>query len=341
MPELNPNTKGSQKLKLLYLIKILAECSDEEHPVSAAFIIDRLAENGINAERKSIYADIKTLCDFGYDIIKTHSPAQGWFLASREFEFPEVRLLIDAVTSAPFITPKKSKELIAKLEQLTSHHQWNKIKDQIYIDSNIKQDNEEILYNIDELQTAISERRRVSLRYHRRQIDKSGKIRSNSRLFERLSPYALIWESDHYYLVCNNPKYDNLMNLRVDRIKTVELLEETIRPLREVSRYNYTFDTSDYSKKAFNMFGGELQPVIMRCPFKFIDEMVERFGKDITVYNCDDEKFTFRTTAMISEGFIGWMLQFEGVEIISPDGLREKFVERAKKLYSLYLGSSD
>lgn len=328
---------GVQKFKLLYLIKILTEQSDEEHPLSAVYIIDRLAEYGIKAERKSIYADMKALGDFGYDIIKAHSPSQGWFLASRQFEFPEAMLLIDAVTSAPFITPKKSGELIRKLEQQFSVHQWDKIKDQVYIDSNIKQENEDILYNIDELQRAISERKRVSLRYFKRSVDANGKIRLNSRSFLELSPYALIWESDHYYLVCNNPKYDNLMHLRVDRIKSVEQLDMPVRPLREVSRYNYVFDKADYSKKVFNMFGGELQTVIIRCPVKFIDEMVEKFGKDIVVYNCDENNFTFRTTAMISDGFIGWILQFEGLEIIGPAGLREKLVQRTEKLCSLYL----
>ena len=198
------------KLKILYIVDILRKFSDEENPINAKEICDRLADYGIKAERKAIYDDIDNLIYYGYDIIKTHSPRTGYFLASREFELPEIYLLTDAVQSADFITPKKTRELVAKLEGMMSKEQARARENSIYIEYKNKCDNEEIYLSIDTLRQAIQMGKKVSLKYRTRQIDESRKITVNEREFI-LSPYALIWMEDHYYLVCNNEKYNNLM----------------------------------------------------------------------------------------------------------------------------------
>ena len=323
------------KLKFLHLLEIIKN-TDELHPISTPEIIAVMAEKGFTAERKSIYSDIQTLIDYGYDIIQTRTPKQGWFLASREFEMHEIRLLADAVASAGFITRKKSNELIQKLSCLIGQHEWEQINRQLCLDNRHKNQNEEIFYNIDKIQRAISGRRRINIKYFRRGIDDRGKICINTKTFERISPYALVWESDHYYLVCNTPKYNNLMHMRLDRIKSVSLLDEAIRPVSEVSRYLYEIDTADYINKTFNMFGGEPASITVKCPNSFIEEVCDRFSDDITIFNCDKDSFCFSTVALISDGLISFLLQFEGIEVLRPDSLREKLKERIEKLNEVY-----
>lgn len=157
---------AEKKLKTLLVFKYIDEFSDEAHPLSTSQIIEMLANEGIKCERKSIYADVKTLKEIGYDIVSIKSPINGgFFMASRKFEIPEVRLLIDAVTSAGFITPKKTQSLVEKLESLVSKNQANSIVTQVYIDPSTKCDNEEIYYIIDALHKAIQDRKKVKFIY--------------------------------------------------------------------------------------------------------------------------------------------------------------------------------
>lgn len=204
------------KLKTLLIYNILEKYSDEEHPLSTTDLISMLEEKGVKCERKSIYADIAALNDIGCDIITVTSPKRGFFMASRTFEIPEVMLLIDAVSSAGFITPKKTASLIEKLETLVSVEQAKTMKSQVYVDTSCaKCDNEEIYIIIDRLNNAIADEKKVKFVYRRRSVDVQNRKKHTEKTFT-VSPYALIWKDDHYYLVCNNQKYDNLMNLRID-----------------------------------------------------------------------------------------------------------------------------
>ncbi|MDE5964699.1 MAG: WYL domain-containing protein, partial [Eubacterium sp.] len=175
------------------------------------------------------------------------TPKRGYFLANRRFEIPEVVLLIDAVTSAGFITPKKTKSLVEKLKCLVSNGQADSLFSRVYVEANsAKCDNEEIYITIDRLHEAISDKKKVKFVYKRRSVDVENKRKYTEKTF-RVSPYALIWKDDHYYLVCNNEKYNNLMNLRIDRMKKLNILNESARPVSEVSSYKETFDAQDYS----------------------------------------------------------------------------------------------
>jgi predicted DNA-binding transcriptional regulator YafY len=311
--------------------------SDENNPISTAEILAILSEEyNLVADRKAIYSGVQALIDYGYDIIATRTPKQGWFIASRDFELPEVRLLADAVASAEFITTKKSKELISKLSALTSKNDFENIRKQIFLDKRIKNENEEIFYNIDKLHTAISKKCRVNLKYVKRILRSSGRVDKTTKSFEALSPYSLVWVDDHYYLLCNNKKYDNIMHLRLDRIKSVEISDEPARPVSEVSRYINELDVADYVKRSFNMFGGDLETVILKCPGELTETVFDRFGKDIKVFDSDGETFSFSTVAMVSEGLISFVLQFEGVEVIRPESLREKVKTRIKELNRIY-----
>lgn len=324
------------KLKILYIVDILRKFSDEENPINASEICEKLNDFGIKAERKAIYDDIENLMLYGYDIIKTRSPRAGYFLASREFELPEIYLLTDAVQSADFITPKKTRELVSKLEAMMSKEQARARENSIYIEYKNKCDNEEIYFSIDTLRQAIEAGKKVTLKYRTRQIDDSRKITVNEREF-KLSPYALIWMEDHYYLVCNNEKYDNLMHLRLDRMKSVKCLDENFRHFSEVCNYKDRFDTADYALKTFNMFGGELCEIELSCSSKILEQVIDRFGDRIHIIGAGDGRFSFRIKGLISEGLVGWIMEFGGdIEVISPQSLRDMIANKIKILEKMY-----
>ena len=309
--------KKNTKLKLLYLKEILEKYSDEQHILNSNDIADRLEqEYGLVCERKSIYKDIEVLIDYGMDIIKARTPKNGYFLASGHFELAEIRLLSDAVQAADFITKKKTKKLIEKIEGFASIYQAAILKKQVYIDNRAKSTNEDVFYVIDRLDTAIKAGKKVKFTYSRRKMDDKYAARKETRTFT-LSPYALIWSSDHYYLVANNEKYDNLMNVRVDRISQVEMLEQAVRPMEEVSPYSHYFDAADYTAKTFNMFSGDMQMIELKCANTILEQIFDRFGERINTRRADDTHFLLRTEASISEGLVSWIMQSLGASFLA------------------------
>lgn len=327
---------ASSKIKTLLIFRILNELSDEDNPLSTTDIINELSKKGIKCERKSIYSDIETLNSLGFDIISTLQPKRGFFMASREFELPEVRLLIDAVSSAGFITPNKTNALVNKLESLVSVNQARELVSQVYLDSKSKCDNEDIYYVIDALHDAIVNKTKVKFTYKRRNIDIENRKSFTEKDFT-VSPYALIWKDDHYYLVCNNEKYDNLMNLRLDRIKHVVLINEAVRPVNEVSEYEEHFDVSDYSSKMFNMFSGSTGEVTLLCNLELREEIMDRFGASIPLIAKENNKFETTINAAISEGLISWVMNFgDKIKVVEPKSLADAIKKRAEIIYNLY-----
>lgn len=328
--------RNGQKLKLLYIIEMLRRDTDEDHPISAPEICDKLAANGITAERKAIYGDIETLIDFGYDIVKTRVPKAGYFLASREFEVPEIYLLSDAVRTARFISAKKTRELISKLDGMLSDYQAKKRNKGIYIDGMGKCTNEEIFYNIDGISRAIENRHKIILKYGVRELDSNREIKTV--LKERvISPYAMTWQDDHYYLIGNYEKYDNLIHMRIDRMRSVTETNEKIRPFSEVSEYKDTFDVADYTKKLFSMFGGETQEIELCCNKRILEQLTDRFGENIFIRNVTDTHFSFSAKAVISEALATWIMNYgEDIEVIAPQKLKSMITDRAEKILHMY-----
>lgn len=328
-------TKG-QKIRLLYLCDIFKKYTDEENPLSSAELISKLEDYGLTAERKAIYDDISVLSEYGLDIIKTRVPRSGFYLANRDFEIPEIYLLSDAVQAANFISRKKTRELIEKLEQMLSRSQAKDVNRSVYIENRNKCDNEEIFYNIDAATRAISDKKKLSLKYCRREIDSAGKIVVSEKQMT-VSPYALAWSGNHYYLVCNNEKYDNLMHLRLDRMKKVSVCTDDYRHFSQVSEYKNYFDVADYVQKSFNMFGGELTNIILRSKNELLEQIIDRFTDKISIRTVDEESFSFTARALISDGLIDFIMQFGGdVEVVEPKALREKVVNKAEKLLKKY-----
>ena len=327
---------ASSKTKTLLIYKYLVDYSDETNPLSTTDLIDLLMKDGMLCERKSIYADINVLRSVGFDIVKTMSPKKGFFLGTRKFELPEVRLLIDAVTSAGFITPNKTQSLVEKLETLVSKNQAEELVSQVYIDSNAKCDNEEIYYVIDALNEAIINKSKVSFKYKRRNIDKENKKSYTEKTFT-VSPYALIWQDDHYYLVCNNEKYDNLMNLRLDRIKKVALVDECARPIDEVSEYKGSIDVADYTSKMFNMFSGVNSQVVLLCDLSLREQIMDRFGSKIPLTAVDADHFETTIDAAVSEGLVSWIMNFgDKIKVAEPKSLADSVKEKANSIAKLY-----
>lgn len=327
---------ASTKLKTLYIFKFLSDYTDESNPLSTTELIDMLEQVGIKTERKSIYSDIKILNEIGFDIVSTRSPKKGFFMARRQFQLSEVRLLIDAVSSAGFITPKKTEELAEKLESLVSKNQARELASQVYIDSNTKCTNEEIYYVIDTLHEAIIHSNKVSFLYNKRDIDIENKKSYTEKKFV-VSPYALLWKEDHYYLVCNNEKYDNVINLRLDRMKHLEELDEPCRPMNEVTEYEDVFDVSDYSSKMFNMFSGSNSKVKILCDLDMREQIMDRFGSKVPLTAVDSKHFETTVEAAVSDGLVSWLMTFGNkIKVLQPESLAQQIKEKALSIAKIY-----
>lgn len=328
--------RNGQKLKLLYLIEILKSETDEDHPLSATEICDRLNAKGITAERKAIYDDVQKLIDFGYDIIKTRVPKSGFFLASREFEIPEIYLLTDAVRTAKFISPKKTRELVSKLDNMLSHYQAKKRERAIFVNNMGKCANEEIYYTIDTIDTAITNRKKIAFKYGIRALNDNREIVTVYK--DRIvSPYAMTWQDDHYYLICNYEKYDNLLHLRIDRMRSVSVTDKNIRPYTEVSEYTDVFDIADYTKKLFGMHAGVQEDVELRCSKKYIEQIADRFSENIFIRNVTDTHFDITVKAVVSEALATWIMNYgDGVEVLAPNALKKLIVNRAEQILNMY-----
>ncbi|MEE0946757.1 MAG: WYL domain-containing protein [Acutalibacteraceae bacterium] len=330
-----PKAKG-QQLKEIAILDIIKNYSDEENPVNAVEIIEKLSSMGIEVERKAVYRGIDALIDYGCDIIFTRTPKAGYYLVDKLFELPEIYLLTDAVQAASFITVKKTRELVKKLDGMLSEGERRKREKGLYIDNGRKCENEEIYYNIDTLSRAISENKKVSLVYSVRKISSDRKIVMQSKEY-KVSPYALIWQNEHYYLVANNEKYDNLMHIRLDRARKISITKENARHFSEVSSYTDKFDIADYASKSFQMYTGELCNIEFECKEEILEQVVDRFSDKIFIRNFENGWFTFSTDVNLSEGLVNWILQFsDSIIVKAPDKLVEMLKKRVEAVLTLY-----
>ena len=295
------------KPRILYLLKILLERTDEEHPLSTTQLIGILNEEyGISAHRTTITKDIAALVEYGLDIVTIHSTQSKYFVASRKFELPELKLLIDAVESSKFITKKKSETLIEKIHTMTSPGQVAKLKRNNYVVNRIKPDNEQIYYIIDAINEAINAGKQISFQYY----DYTGlkkKVLKNKGEIYKLNPYKLLWCGDYYYVLGYSEKKSKVINFRVDRIASKpEILDKDIIPMLD------DFDIENYTKEVFFMFSGEKVLVDLRCDNSLMKTMVDRFGEDVTTLAYDMTSFRVQTEVSASPTFLGWVFGFNG-----------------------------
>lgn len=324
---MSDNIKNTnQRLKILYLYKILLERTDEEHYITMPEIISQLSLYGITAARKALYEDIEALKVFGLDIVSGRGTNAGYQVVSRDFELPELKLLADAVSSSRFLTEKKSSELLKKLEKLTSIYEAKQIQRQVFIADRVKSGNERIYMNVDAVHRAIAEQKKISFKYFDYDINKKKRYRQGIRT---CSPYALTWDDERYYLVAYYEKYDSISNFRVDRMENVEILPESAQ------KYPSGFNLSSYLNSTFSMFSGESEEVKLCFQQSLINAVIDRFGKNVSIFPDDDEHFTVRVQIKTEhpEPFFGWLFQFgTKVKIIAPFTLKEKYIEMLKKV---------
>ena len=310
-----------QKLKLLYIIKFLRENTDEHHPMNTAELISRLEAEGIHSERKSIYDDMEKLCDFGYDIIQVHSrQGGGYYLAAREFELAELKLLVDAVQSSRFITTKKSRELIKKLEHMAGKHDAGKLQRQVYVAGRVKTENESIYYNIDNIHRAIQENRQISFLYLDWNLKKELVPRLNGD--KQVSPWALIWREENYYLAAFDKQDGIVKHYRVDKMGQVAVLDAAREGLEQFSG----LDLASYTNQTFGMFAGKEEIVTMQFPNRLVGVVLDRFGKEADIRPLQDETFRIRAKVAVSGQFFGWLAGIgKEAHIISPEGVRKQY----------------
>ena len=320
--------RGNQKAKLLVLYQLLLKKGDEEHPISTPELIQALARAEIPAERKSIYTDMETLQDFGLDVQLRLGKTGGWFVGEREFELPELKLLVDAVQSSRFISRKKSESLIRKLSGLTSEHQAKQLRRQVYVDRRVKTDNESVYYAIDRLHAAIAGGRAVTFRYFDYDVRGEKVFRREGKGY-LVSPYGLIWSDENYYLVGWEHGGTALRHYRVDRMAGLTM---TGLP-REGGEGCRDFDLAEYGQRHFHMFSGREGKVRLRCENRFVNVMLDRFGQEAMLIPDGEEHFVLTVDAVVSPQFYGWLFGLgDGVGLTAPDWAVEEYrgmLERA------------
>ena len=324
---------SNQKLKLLFLAKILLEKTDEEHGMTTADIIAALAACGISAERKSIYDDIEALRLFGIDIIKNQSGRNtDYRVVSRDFEMPELKLLVDAVQSSKFITRKKSDELIKKIEGFASIHEARQLHRQVYVANRIKTMNESIYLTVDKIHTAITLNKKITFQYFEWSPKKEKILRHDGALYS-VSPWALTWDDENYYLIAYETSSNLIKHYRVDKMLNISVTDDE----REGKELFDGFDMALYSKKTFGMFGGKEETVRLRCKNKMANIIIDRFGTESIISCIDDEHFEITVKVAVSPVFFSWLMNFgSDIKIISPQSVIDSFKSLAKKALEQY-----
>lgn len=326
-------TENSTRLRVLYLMKILLEATDEQHSLTMQEIIAALNGYGVSAERKAVYLDIESLRTFGLDIVcEKWDRNFHYSVASRDFELPELKLLVDSVQSSRFITQKKSGELIAKIERLTSKHEGKMLQRQVYVTERVKSMNESIYYNIDAIHNAISANRGIAFNYFSWNVKKEQELRHDGRLYY-VSPWACVSDDENYYLVGYDREDSKIKHFRVDKMLNISILEEP----REGKEVFDGFNLAVYTERRFGMFDGTEETVKLLCDNYLSNVIVDRFGRDVMMISVDDSHFTVNVRVAVSGQFFGWVFSLGGgVRILGPKPVLARMRQEAEKLAGLY-----
>ena len=319
----------NQKLTLLYILDYLDRESDELHPVNADRLIAMLASHRIKVERKTIYSDIAALQEYGADIVTRRGKNGGYYLASRIFELPELKLLIDAVQSSRFLTLKKSRELIDKLCRQCNRHEASLMHRDLVIDRRVKSMNETIYYNVDAIQDAISQNRQIRFRYFDWALDGSRKYRDRDY---QASPYGLCQDNENCYLLAHSDRH-GVTHYRVDRMTDIQLISDKRTPCPELTGANLT----SHANQLFQMYSGESQRVKLRFHRSLINVVVDRFGKDTMMIPDGEEHFVFTVDVAVSPLFLSWVIGFGSkVQILYPQSVADQCLQLCQEVMQQY-----
>jgi len=309
----------TSKRRLIMLLKLLSQETDENHQLSTRDISEYFHKHNIPTDRRTIKADAELLLDMGYDVIITKGTQNRFFMASRSFELPEVRLLMDAVSASKFITPAKSEALIDKLGTLVSKPQAELLGKRIMISERIKPVNERVYYCAELIRLAIENKQKITFQYYEYTPEKKKILKHNGRIYV-FSPYDLIWNEDRYYALGYSEHHDKIISFRVDRMCNVQETEEDAVPCpADYSLYAY-------GKKIFDMFPGTDAEITLCCENDLMRIIVDRFGDDIEIWRIDDKHFGVKTVVSVSPTFYAWVFQFCGrIRITSPEKIVNEY----------------
>ncbi len=322
----------NQKLKLLYIMQLLLEKSDERHPVTMSEIISHLEANAISAERKSIYDDLESLRLFGLDINQQRGANGGYFVASRDFELPELKLLVDSVQSSKFITEKKTIALIKKIENLASVYEAQLLHRQVFVKNRIKNMNESIYYNVDEIHNGIATNCKICFKYFEYSVSKERTCKHGGAQY-CVSPFALSWDDENYYMIGFDSEAGIIKHFRVDKMMEISVSKEK----RDGREQFDNLDLASYSRTHFGMFTGKEERVTLEFSNSLAGAVIDRFGKDVNLIPYGDEHFRVNTEVAISPQFFGWLCGFgNGVRVIAPESVVAQMRDHVEAIKELY-----
>ena len=318
-----------QKLKLFYLRDFLLRSSDEEHRLTIRDMIAHLASHDISAERKSLYSDLNLLQEYGMDIVRT---PKGYYVGSRGFELPELKLLVDSVQSSKFITHKKTATLIHKLESLASVHEAKKLNRQVFVMNRIKSMNESIYYNVDAIHNGIAQQRQIQFHYFEYNLKKEPVFRKQGAWYQ-VSPYALTWDDENYYMVAFDSAAGIIKHYRVDKMEKITVLDEE----RDGQDAYEALDMAVYARKTFGMFTGEEVKVHLRFENHLVGAVLDRLGRDVILVPDGEDHFTVWTDVIVSPQFFAWLCGFQtAAKVIGPDDVVKQKAEHVKSIAEQY-----
>ena len=320
----------NQKLKIFYILDHLQRNSHQDHPVRAAELISMLErQHNISCDRKTVYSDIAALQDYGVDIVSVPGKNGGYYIASRNFELPELKLLIDAVQSSRFLTEKKSRELIEKLCNQCNEHDARLMRRDVLVSGRVKSMNETIYYNVDSIQEAIGQNKQISFRYFDWAIDGSRKYRDRDYT---ASPYGLCQDNENCYLLAHSPRH-GVTSYRVDRMADIKILNEPRTPCPELSGKALT----EHANRLFQMYSGDASDVKLRFHRSLVNVVIDRFGRDTILIPDGEEHFVFTVKVAVSPMFLSWVIGFGAkAKILYPQSVIDQCKDMCREALEQY-----
>ena len=318
-----------QKIKLLKLYELLRQETDELHPLTTMKIIERLGQMGISCERRTVPKDMALLNEQGYEVMScTIGKEKAYYVVERSFSVPELKILIDAVQAASFVTPGKTEELISKIAALGGSHMADILKDNIVCFNTRKHSNERIYYNVDCLENALREQKKVIFTYF--DLNENG-----DRIYRRgghhyvVEPIGLVFNEDNYYMVVYSSRHDGTANYRVDRMDKVEIIDEPVCEKALALR-----DSMDcHTEQMFKMYGGQAVDITIQFDYKLIGAVYDKFGEDTKMIRVDESTCEATVKVQVSPTFWGWIFQFGNLmSIVAPDAMIEEYENKAAML---------
>ena len=320
----------NQKLKILYILDYLQRNSHEDKPIRTAELLNMLdREHRISCDRKTVYSDVAALQEFGVDIVSVPGKNGGYYIASRNFELPELKLLIDAVQSSKYLTEKKSRELIEKLCTQCNEHDANLMRRNVLVSGRVKSMNETIYYNVDAIQEGITRNKQITFRYF--DWDLGGKRRYREKEY-LASPYGLCQDNENCYLLAYSERH-GATAYRVDRMSDIQLSDKARIPCPELTGKAL----NDHANRLFQMFSGESIDVKLRFHRDLINVVIDRFGKDTMLIPDGDSHFNFTVRVEVSPMFLSWVIGFGNkAQILYPASVVEQCKQLCQETLSQY-----